>query len=102
MTRRTFLASAAAGGVPPKPNIVIFLADDHGWNIAGCYGNRVVKTPNLDRFATEGLRFTAMFAGSPTCSPSRAILYTGLHSARNGLMGNHSGCRAGVKSIAHY
>jgi len=66
MTRRTFLASAAAGGVPPKPNIVIFLADDHGWNIAGCYGNRVVKTPNLDRFATEGLRFTAMFAGSPT------------------------------------
>lgn len=60
---------------------MLFLADDHGWDIAACYGNRVIRTPNLDRLASEGLRFTQAFAGSPTCSPSRAILYTGLHSA---------------------
>ena len=94
------LSGAATAEMPP--NIVLFLADDHGWDIAGCYGNRVIHTPNIDRLASEGMRFTRAFAASPTCSPSRAILYTGLHSARNGLMGNHTGTLAGLKSIAQY
>ena len=94
------LSGAATAEMPP--NIVLFLADDHGWDIAGCYGNRVIHTPNIDRLASEGMRFTRAFAASPTCSPSRAILYTGLHSARNGLMGNHTGTHAGLKSIAQY
>lgn len=109
MRRRQFLAATAAVGAgtplraaPERPHIVLFLADDHGWDLAGCYGHPVIRTPNLDGLAREGLRFTRAFAGSPTCSPSRAILYTGLHSARNGLMGNHTGCKPGIKSITHY
>lgn len=106
LSRRAFcgtLAAAAATAQPARPpHIVLFLADDHGWDIAGCYGNTAIRTPNIDDLAREGLRFTRAFAGSPTCSPSRAILYTGLHSARNGLMGNHTGTRAGLLSIAQY
>lgn len=108
LRRRAFCQSlfgtalSGADVAEKPPNIVVFLADDHGWDIAGCYGNRAIRTPNIDRLATEGMRFTRAFAASPTCSPSRAILYTGLHSARNGLMGNHTGTRTGLKSIAHY
>ncbi len=107
LRRRLFcqsLLGAAISAAPPAkpPHIVLFLADDHGWDIAGCYGNSVIRTPNIDRLAKEGMRFTRAFAASPTCSPSRAILYTGLHSARNGLMGNHTGTKPGLKSIAQY
>ena len=108
LRRRAFFQSlfgaalSGAATAEKPPNIVVFLADDHGWDIAGCYGNRVIRTPNIDRLASEGMRFTRAFAASPTCSPSRAILYTGLHSARNGLMGNHTGTHAGLKSIAQY
>lgn len=89
----------AAGG---KPNIIVFLSDDHGWEYAGCYGNRQVRTPNLDRLAAEGMRFTHVFAGSPTCTPSRSVLYTGLMPMRNGAAGNHSRARPGTKSLPHY
>ena len=104
LSRRSFLTSfaAAAAAAPARPHLILFLADDHGWDIAGCYGNTTVKTPHLDRFARQGLRFTKAFAASPTCSPSRACLYTGLHSARNGLMGNHTGSKPGTRSIAQY
>lgn len=99
-----FLAGQAALSVaaPARPNIVIYLGDDHGVDFVGCYGNRVVRTPNIDRLATQGTRFNRVFAGSPTCSPSRAILWTGLHSARNGTMGNHTNCKPDIKSIASY
>lgn len=103
MTRRTFLASAPVFAQKPRrPNIVLFVSDDHGVNFTGCYGNPAIQTPHIDRLAREGMRFTHAFAGSPTCSPSRAILYTGLHSARNGLMGNHTGTRPDIRSITHY
>ncbi len=95
---QTLLANAAQ----TRPNIVIYLGDDHGIDFVGCYGNPAVRTPNLDRLATQGAKFTRVFAGSPTCSPSRAILWTGLHSARNGTQGNHTDCRPDIKSIAHY
>ncbi len=85
-----------------KPNIILYLSDDHGVDFAGCYGNKAIRTPHMDRLAREGMRFTRMFAGSPTCSPSRSILYTGLHSARNGCMGNHTQCKPGTKSLPAY
>lgn len=85
-----------------QPNIVLFLSDDHGVDFVGCYGNKAIHTPNMDALAREGLRFTHAFAGSPTCSPSRAILFTGLHSARNGTMGNHTDCRTDIKSLPAY
>lgn len=109
LTRRKFAACLGAGaplragaGGRERPNIVLFLCDDHGWDLAGCYGNPVVRTPNLDALSGQGMRFTRAFTGSPTCSPSRAILYTGLHSPRNGAMDNHGTCKTGVQSITHY
>jgi len=106
LTRRQFSWIAAGGAFgqskAARPNIILYLSDDHGWDLAGCYGNKTIRTPSLDELAKQGMRFQKAFAGSPTCSPSRAILYTGLHSARNGLMGNHTGTRRGIKSIAHY
>ncbi len=87
---------------PRRPNIILYLSDDHGVDFVGCYGNEVIHTPNIDALAREGLRFTRAFAGSPTCSPSRAILFTGLYSARNGTMGNHTDCRPDLKSLPSY
>jgi len=64
-----------------KPNIVFILADDMGWTDLGCYGTDLYETPNLDRLATEGVRFTDAYA-MPVCSPTRAALLTGRHAAR--------------------
>jgi len=60
-----------------RPNIVLVLADDLGYGDLACYGSREAKTPNLDKFASEGLRLTSCYAGHPNCSPSRAALMTG-------------------------
>lgn len=102
---RLFLAWVGLCGAAvaaDRPNIILYLSDDHGVDFAGCYGNASIRTPNIDALARHGLRFTRAFAGSPTCSPSRAILFTGLHSARNGTMGNHTNCHAGVRSLPTY
>lgn len=93
------LLSAAA---KPKPNIVLFVADDLGRDDLGCYGANDVKTPNIDRLAEQSVLFTNAFANSPTCVPSRAILYTGLMGRKNGAHWNHSQSREGIRSIAHY
>ncbi len=82
-----------------RPNLVLFLADDLGYDFTGCYGNKVVQTPHLDALAREGMKFTEAFAASPTCSPSRAALLTGLYPQRNGTMGNHTDCHPDVKSL---
>lgn len=98
------LPAGAAETAPSNkpPNIVVFLADDHGVDFLGCYGNPVIHTPNLDALAKQGMRFTKVFAASPTCSPSRAALWTGLYPSRNGTMGNHTDCRPGIKSLPAY
>jgi len=69
-----------------KPNIVFVLADDLGWAELGCYGNTFNETPNLDRMAKEGMRFTQAYAAAPVCSPYRAALLTGQHPARLGIL----------------
>ncbi len=69
--------SASAAEPPAKPNILLILADDYGWGSVGCYGARQVKTPNLDRLAKEGRRFTQAYAPGSVCSPSRYGLMTG-------------------------
>ena len=68
------------------PNIVFVLADDLGWAEVGCYGNGFNETPNLDRLAAEGMRFTHAYAAAPVCSPYRAALLTGQHPARIGIL----------------
>jgi arylsulfatase A-like enzyme len=85
-----------------RPNVIVFLSDDHGQALMGCSGNPVIRTPHMDGLAREGMRLTRVFAASPTCSPSRASLYTGLYPARNGTMGNHTDCRPGIGSLPHY
>jgi len=74
-----------ARALPGKPNIVFVLADDLGWAELGCYGNKFNETPNLDRLAREGMRFTDAYAAAPVCSPFRAALMTGQWPARVGI-----------------
>jgi arylsulfatase A len=73
-------APTESPGSDKKPNIVIILADDLGWGELGCYGQEKIKTPNLDRMAAEGERWTQYYAGAATCAPSRNILLTGRHA----------------------
>ena len=71
-----------------KPNIIFLLADDLGYGELGSYGQKVIKTPFLDKIASEGMRFTDFYAGTSVCSPSRAVLMTGLHTGHVGIRGN--------------
>jgi len=70
----------AGGRNNDKPNIIYILADDLGYGHLGCYGQEQIATPNLDRMAAEGMRFTDHYAGSALCAPSRCVLITGLHT----------------------
>ena len=72
----------AAAGVPQKPNILFILTDDMGYGDIGCYGGKFAPTPNIDRLAREGIRFTQYYSASPICSPSRTGLTTGMFPAR--------------------
>ncbi|MDB6034423.1 MAG: N-acetylgalactosamine-6-sulfatase [Verrucomicrobiales bacterium] len=71
-----------------KPNIIFILADDLGYGDVGCYGQTKIKTPNIDKLAEEGMRFTQCYAGTTVCAPSRACLMTGLHSGHVRIRGN--------------
>jgi arylsulfatase A-like enzyme len=73
------IVSAIAAGVE-KPNIVVILADDLGWAELGCYGQKKIKTPNLDRLASQGQRWTQFYSGAPVCAPSRNVMLTGRHT----------------------
>ena len=84
-------AAALVGGKPPiskRPNIVFILADDMGINDVSVYGQKHFSTPNIDKLAAEGLRFTDAYAGAPICSPSRCTLLTGLNSGHSRIRGN--------------
>ncbi len=76
------------------PNIIFVLADDLGYGDLGCYGQKIIKTPRLDRMASEGLRFTQFYAGSTVCAPSRSVLMTGQHLGHTRVRGN-----AGAKML---
>jgi arylsulfatase A-like enzyme len=78
-------AAAAAAQAPSQPNIVVIVADDLGIGDLRCYGAADAKTPNLDRMAVDGIRFTDFHANSPVCSPSRASLLTGKYPQRCGI-----------------
>lgn len=91
-SRRSFLASALSAGAGAglgqtkrPPNIIVILIDDYGWRDLGCYGSSFYETPNLDRFASEGVRFTNGYAACPVCSPTRASIVTGQYPVRSGV-----------------
>lgn len=81
------------------PNIIIYLSDDLGWKDLGFNGAKVVKTPNLEQLASEGMVFDNAFIASPACAPSRAALLTGLMPARNGAEANHTWPGADVEIL---
>ncbi|MCG8389811.1 MAG: arylsulfatase [Cytophagales bacterium] len=71
-----------------RPNIILILADDLGYGDLGCYGQQRIQTPNIDRMAREGMRFTQHYAGSAVCAPSRSVLMTGLHTGHTPVRSN--------------
>ena len=71
-----------------QPNIILMVADDHGKDAIGCYGNPVIKTPNIDRLAKTGTRFDRAFCTTASCSASRSVILTGLHNHANGHYGH--------------
>lgn len=104
MDRREFLRMASAaslmGALIPqaraaaptprtaRPNIIFILADDLGYGDLGCYGQKEILTPHLDRMAAQGVRFTQCYAGSTVCAPSRCCLMTGMHTGHAIIRGN--------------
>ena len=107
MKRREFLQGVTAGAVVSawprmlpgaddaktkrKPNIVFILADDLGLAHLGCYGQKLIQTPNCDRLAGEGVRFTQTYAGCTVCAPSRSVLMTGFHMGHTPVRTNPGG-----------
>ena len=81
-----FLSGMGLAG--PRPNLVWILADDLGWGELGSYGQKQIWTPQLDRMASEGMRFTQFYAGATVCAPSRSVLMTGQHHGRTSVRGN--------------
>lgn len=114
MNRRQFIAaatgvllnlqrqSATRAAASPRPHIVLFLSDDQSWHDCGPYGAADVRTPNVDRLAGQSMVFKLAFAASPTCSPSRSAMYTGLYPLRNGGHANHSQIRKDLHTLPVY
>jgi len=71
-----------------KPNVIIILMDDLGYGETGCYGQKTIKTPNIDALAAKGMRFTEFYAGAPVSGPSRCCLLTGRHTGHSSVRGN--------------
>src|SRR4051794_32045310 len=93
VTRREFVAATVAataisalgqrpGNLSTRPNILFILADDMGWADLSCYGRPDYQTPNLDRLAAQGMRFTNAYAAAPVCTPTRVGWITGRYPAR--------------------
>lgn len=79
---------AAAAPIASRPNLVLIMADDLGYGDLGCFGSTKIATPNIDRLARQGTRFTQFYAGSPVCAPSRGVLLTGLHTGHGRIRQN--------------
>src|SRR5262245_61936089 len=93
MTRRQLLSTAAAfpfisNAQAKRPNFLFVMTDDQRFDAMSCAGNRILKTPNMDRIAAEGVRFREAFVTNSLCSPSRATIVTGLYSHAHGVTTN--------------
>lgn len=110
LNRRQFLAAGSAVPVAGKrsvnaakpPNLMIMIGDDHTYFDIGCCGSDRVRTPNIDRLAREGMRFTRAFAGTAMCAPMRQQLLTGIFPVRNGAYPNHSQVKPGIRTWPSY
>lgn len=93
------LAGSLWAAPATKPNIVVFLSDDHTLRDSTVYGSKDVRTPHMERLAQAGMTFERAFVASPSCAPSRAALLTGLMPVRNGAEANHSKPKAELKKL---
>lgn len=84
-----------------KPNFLFVIADDCTFRDIGCYGGQAY-TPNIDKLANEGMRFTHCFQAAPMCSPTRHNIYTGLYPVKSGAYPNHTFAKKGTRSVVHY
>ncbi|MEC7409701.1 MAG: arylsulfatase [Planctomycetota bacterium] len=80
-----------------RPNIIYVMADDLGYGDLSCFGQKTISTPNLDKMASEGMRFTDHYAGHTVCRPSRLVLWTGKHVGHTGLIGNRARSLSGAE-----
>ena len=92
---------ATADNSVRKPNIIFLLADDLGYGDIGCFGQKQIPTPNIDRLAKEGITFTDFYAGSTVCAPSRCSLMTGLHTGHAPIRGNLRDENIGVATLSN-
>ena len=95
----TFVALSLFAQKNEKPNLVLFLADDCTYLDLGCYGSADSKTPNIDNFARQGIRFTNAYQAAPMCSPTRHNLLTGIWPVKTGAYPNHTFAKEGTLSI---
>ncbi|MGQ8336619.1 sulfatase family protein [Sunxiuqinia sp. A32] len=96
------LSSVVIAQENKKPNLVLFMADDCSYYDLGVYGSKDSKTPNIDQFAKEGVRFTKAYQAAPMCSPTRHNLMTGVWPVKSGAYPNHTMAKEGTLSIAHH
>ncbi len=82
-----------------RPNIIWIMADDLGYGDLGCFGQKVITTPNLDRMAKDGMKFTHFYAGATVCAPSRSVLMTGLHHGHTRVRGNSGKTNPGAQAL---
>ena len=94
------LPFAALAAKPTTPNVILVMADDQGWGETGYYNHPVLKTPNLDAMAANGLRFDRFYAGGPVCSPTRATVLTGRSHDRTGVFDHGYALRDQEKTLA--
>src|SRR5690348_14099180 len=95
LTRRSFVQLGAAAGLSrparaagnSRPHILFLLTDQQRFDCAGVYGNRVIQTPNMDRIGREGVIFRSAYSSTPTCTPARSALLTGLSPWHHGMLG---------------
>ncbi len=97
----TTLAASEAPIAAPRPNVLLILFDDMGYGQLGVTGHKIIKTPNIDKLASEGMLFASGYAGSTVCSPSRISLMTGRDSSRLHSTANTISLRKGDKTLAH-
>lgn len=97
-----FMGNAQVDPERDRPNILLIIADDLGWSDIEPYGNKDVKTPNLTKLASEGMKFYGMYTATAMCAPSRQQILTGMFPVRNGAYPNHGWSYQGVKSLPQY
>src|SRR3954453_23875937 len=108
LRRREFLSLAASSSLllgqrsathRNKPNIVFIMADDLGVGDVSCYGEKQYSTPNIDRIAREGMKFTQAYAGCTVCAPSRSVLMTGYHMGHTAVRSNPGGASIAADDV---